>query len=392
MRVLLQPLGGAIGAVIALGVLTVATRQGQFISIASFGAGAGVAALTSVAVGGGTTLAYTTGTTERQHAVRVVRNTIVMPAILAATVGGVVLYSALGTLDPLGVFAGGLSTSASVSAELDASFLRRHLKTGQLLGVDILNRVIALGVILLGIPFAFAMLAGAVSRALLLRVLTRSDKSREAGFMINRYVLTLAYEAKLTSLSILYSVCDRVGALAAPVTAPVPVAGGFMAVLSAQQNASGVLMSGLQTTLAARSQLRSRLKWANHMDVLLVVVGLTVAALMIAGQDLLTGFLALETASDPGKYWIAVALVIPASIASRAFDFHFLANDEVRNALLSRALATIVAVSAAVTAVIVSQIAVLANGLLLAETASILASLSLLVGQHVRNRRGRGHA
>lgn len=387
LRALLEPLGAAIGAILALAVLTAATRQGQFTSIASFGAGAAVAALTSVAVGGGTTLAYTTGTTERQRAVRAIRRAIVLPAILIATAGAMAIYSALGDLDPLGVLAGGISTSAGVSAELDASFLRRHLKTGQLISISILNRGIALAAILLGMNFAFAMLAGAVSRALLLSVLTRGDQSRDAGFHINRSIMSLAYEPNLTGLSILYSVCDRVGALVAPAAATIPVAGGFVAVLSAQQNASAVLMSGLQTTLAARSQQRSVLKWANRLDLVFVFAALAGASLMIVAQDPLIAILALETSSEPGRYWNALAMLIPASIVSRVFDFHFLASGKARNALVSRAVATIVAVSAAGFALFSSQLAVLASGLLVAEIASILTSLSLVTFSHLRKRR-----
>ncbi len=386
LRALLEPLGAAIGAILALAVLTAATRQGQFTSIASFGAGAAVAALTSVAVGGGTTLAYTTGSTERQRAVRAIRRAIVLPAILTATAGAMVIYTAFGDLDPLGVLAGGISTSAGVSAELDASFLRRHLKTGQLISVSILNRGIALAAIILGMNFAFAMLAGAVSRALFLSVLTRNDQSRDAGFRINKSIMSLAYEPNLTGLSILYSVCDRVGALVAPATATIPIAGGFVAVLSAQQNASGVLMSGLQTTLAARSQQRSILKWASRLDLVFVLAALAGASLMIAAEERLITILALETSSEPGKYWGALAMLIPASIASRVFDFHFIASGMPRNALASRAVATIVALSAAGVALIGSQIAVLANGLLIAEIASILTSSSLVTFGYLRKR------
>lgn len=388
--VLLQPLGGVIGALIAFGVLTVATRQGQFASIASFGAGAGVAALASVAVGGGTTIAYTTGTTKRQRAVRVVRNTIVLPAILIATALAVWLYSVLGHLEPLGVLAGGLSTSAGVGAELDSSYLRRHLMTGRLLVVDILNRLIAFGFIVGGIPFAFAMLAGAVARASLLKWLTRTDPSREAGLQISRSVLALAYEPKLTSLSILYSICDRLGALAAPATAPIPVAGGFTAVLSAQQSVSGVLMSGLQTTLATRSQLRSRLSWADHLDLFFVAVALAGAALMIAWREPLIGFLALDTTSNPDAYWNLIALLIPASIASRVLDFRFLTESEPRNAVISRGMATCVAVGFAATAVVNSRIAVLASGLLIAEGTAVLVSFGLMGMKHFRLRKGQG--
>ena len=388
----LQPLGGAIGAIIGLGVLTVATRQAQFTSIASFGAGAGVAALASVAVGGGTTLAYTTGTVERQRAVRVVRNTIVLPVILIATAVAVAVYSGIGRLDALGVFAGGLSTSANVSAELDSSYLRRRIKTGQLFVVDVLNRGVAFGAIILGVPFAHAMLAGAFSRALMLKVLTRSDPSREAGYRLGRSVFALAYEAKLTTLSILYSVSDRVGALAAPAAASIPIAGGFMAVLNAAQSGSGVLMSGVQATLAARSHLRARVRWADFLDVLFVLAGLTGAVIVIVARNPLIDFLGLGTASNPDEYWITVALLIPASIASRVMEFRFLAIGEALKAVIARAMATCVAVSAAIAAMATSEIAVLANGLLIAEGTALLTSIVLVGANYLRTMNGRDHA
>ena len=389
---LLQPAGAAIGAVFAFGVLMVATQEGQFASIASFGAGAGTAALASVAVGGGTTFAYTTGAAPRQRAVRIVRGTIVLPSIVLATALAVLLYAGLGNLDPLGVVAGGLSTCASVGAELDASYLRRHLRTGRLLVADTINRVIAFGLIVFGVPFAFAMLGGAISRMLLLWVFTRADPSRERTLRITRSTLALAYEFKLTSLSVLYSLCDRIGALTAPAASPIPVAGGFVAVLSAQQNASGVLITGLQTTLAARSQQRSQLSWANRLDLLFVAFGVAAAAAMIAWQVPLTEFLGLGTASEPGQYWVAVALLIPASIASRCFEFRFLTTSASGKAVAARAVAASVAIGAAAIAVVGAEIAVLASGLLVAEIASVLVSVGLVLTRYIRMRRGRNRA
>lgn len=389
---LLQPLGAAIGALFAFGVLIIATRQGQFSSIAAFGAGAGVAAIVSVVVGGGTTLAYTTGTIPRQRAVRVVRSVIVLPAVTLAIGIAVVAYSVWGYLDALAVMAGGLSTLASVGAELDASYLRRRLRTGRLFTADVLNRLLAFGLIVLGVPFAFAMLGGALSRALLLRLFTRSDPSRTRELRIDKPALALAYEAKMTSLSVLYSACDRIGALAAPVVMPVSVAGGFVAVLSAQQNVSGVLLTGLQTTLAARSQQRKRLNWANHLDLLFVGGGLMVAAVMIAAQEPLVRFLGLDGASQPGLYWIALALLIPASLTSRLFEFRFLSSTASHKAVAARSIAALVALGAAALVLSGSDPSILSGGLLIAEVASVLTSVTLLAAQHVRDVRGRGNA
>lgn len=389
---LLQPLGAGIGAVFAFGILIVATRQGQFASIASFGAGAGAAALTSVAVGGGTTLAYTTGSVLRQHAVRVVRSTIVLPTILVTTIVAALLYSALGELDLLSLVAGGISTGASVSAELDASYLRRHLKTWQLFAADTLNRLVAFGLVLLGIPFAFSMATGSIFRAVWLRLATGTDPSRKGGMRIRRSGLALAYETKLTSLSILYSIGDRLASLTAPTIAPVSVSGGLMAVLSAQQNVSGVLLTGLQTTLAARSQKRSPLSWANRLDVILFIAGLSAALIMIVWQEPLVLFLGLARLSNPEDYWVAIALLIPASLGSRLFEFRFLTMDASYMAVFARLLAVIVGMSATVAALITARITLLANGLLLAEVVSVLTSLGLLLVRHLRAGKGPSNA
>lgn len=388
MFALFQPMSSAVSAVFAFAALVIAMRQGQFASIASFGAGAGVAALASAVVGGGTTLAYTTGTTVRQRAVRLVRNTIVLPVIVIATGIAVLLYAVWGQLDPLGVAAGGISTVASVSAELDASYLRRHVRTVRIFFADTLNRGGTLLLIVLGAPFAIAMLVGAVLRAIVLRMATNRDPSRSGTSRIDKSVLALAYEVRLTSLSVLYSVCDRVGALAAPLSATVPVAGGFMAALSAQQNGSGTLLSGLQTTLAARSQQQSQPRWANYVDALLVAVGWVAAVVMLVWREPLVGFLGLQENSEPAQYWVAIALLVPAALASRLFEFRFLAIGVPSKAVVSRAIATVVALCGGILAFVGSQISPLAYGLLLAEVASVLTSLALLAAQRIQLRRG----
>jgi hypothetical protein len=201
--------------------------------------------------------------------------------------------------------------------------------------------------------------------------------------------LRLAYEAKLTSLSVLYAVSDRVGALTAPIISPVPVAGGFVAVLSAQQSASGVLMTGLQTTLAARSQQRSQLGWANRLDLLFVAAGLMAAAAMIVWQEPLVDFLRLDAESELQAYWVPIALLIPASLASRVFEFRCLTTNATKRAVTSRAVATVVVVGASVMALVSLQIGVLAQGLLVAEVASVLTSAVTLVVQNVRTEGGR---
>lgn len=383
---MLQPVGAGVSAILALGVLVIALRRDQFSSIASFGAGAGVAALVSVAVGGGTTFAYTTGAEERQHAVRVVRNVVVIPSLVAATSIATVLYDAIGDLNPIGVAAGGLATAASVGAELDSCYLRRNLRTGQLFAADLLNRAVAFTAIALATSFALAMLAGAVARASLLWILTRSDPSRTGRRRISKKALALAYEVKLTGLSIMYSICDRVGALTAPAVAPLPVAAGFVAMLSAQQNISGVLVTGLQTTLAARSQQRMQLLWANRLDAVLVLAGVVTAAGMIAFEEQLGDALGLGGQSDAADYWVAIAILIPASLASRLFEFRFLTTGQTRNALVARTAAVTVAVGAAIAALVNAELSLLAFGLLAAEAASVISSLVLRAAHHPRRR------
>lgn len=384
MLALLQPLGSVVSAVFAFGVLIVATRQGQFLSIASFGAGAAVAALASVAAGGGTTLAYTTGDVNRQHAVRMVRVTIVLPVVGAATVVAAALYSSWGQLDAWAVLAGGGSTLLGVGAELDTAFLRRRLRTGSLLTVDTGNRIVAFTAIALGAPFSIAMLTGALARSLALRLLAGDDPARVGYIRLNRTVLRLAYEAKLTTLSILYSVCDRLGALVAPVVASVQVAGGYVSVLNAQQNASGILMTGLQTTLAARAEQRTRLRWASVLDIVFIGIALVGAGTMILLKQPLVTLLGLASVSGPNSYWTPVALLIPASIAARVLDFRFLLENVSRISVVSRASATAVALGAAGLAIANSKIGMLAWGMLLGEVVGLLTSIVYLV---LRSRR-----
>lgn len=392
LRASLQPLGALVGAVFGFGVLVVATRDGQFASIASFGAGAGVAALASVVAGGGTTLRYTTGERVRQSAVRKVRAKIVLPVVAIATLVAVLIYSGPGNLVPAAVAAGGLSTAAGVGAELDAAFLRRRLWTGRLFLGDTVHRGLAFTLVLVGSDFAYAMLLGSVVRALLLRIFAAEDPSRSAGLWLTRTELRHAYETRLTSLSILYSLCDRVGVLASAWVAPVPVAGGFVATVNAQQSWAGVLMTGVQTTLAARSEQRSALRWARWMDLMMVATGAVVAAVMIAWREPLLDFLGLDETTQPEKYWTAVVLLIPAALGSRVLEFHFLSVRNPANAVFVRGIATIVAVASASAAVVRTDISVLANGLLVGECASIVIALVLISFRQPQSRHGLGHA
>ncbi|GAB2517505.1 hypothetical protein GCM10027064_13970 [Microbacterium petrolearium] len=369
-------MGSVIAAVIALGVLVVATNQGQFASITSFAAGAGVAALTSVLVGGGTTFAYMTGGVEQQHAVRVVRALVVLPAVVLASGAAAGLYAGLGALHLLGVLAGGLSTLASVGAELDAAYLRRHLRTWHLLAADIAGRLMSLVIVVGGVDFAYAMAGGAILRAGMLYFAARNDPARPGPKLLHKKVLTLAYETKLTSTSILYSACDRLGSLIGPLVAPIPVAGGFQAVLSSQQNASGALVSGLQTTLAVRAQHRLNLKWASRVDALLLAAALFAAVVMVVWREPLTSFLGLAAMSRPEAYWVALAALIPAAVASRMFEFQFMAAGQTKHAMLSRTAATAVGIVGGIVALANGSIEVLAWGLLGAEVTSVLTSAS----------------
>lgn len=372
---LLQPSGAAICAVIALVALILATRQGQLEEIASYAAGAAVASIASVLAGGGTTLAYTTGGDPQRRAVRLVRIRIVLPIVAAAVAAAAFVYGHIGSLDPRSVTFGGASVLISVGAELDASFLRRHIRTTSLLASDLGSRCVILAIVSVQTNFAIAMFAGAVLRSTALRYFANSDHTRREMPRLDRSSLALAYEFKKTGLSILYSLNDRLGVLIVPALATVPVAGGFAATTSAQQSASGTLMTGLQTTLAARSHKRVNLGWANKIDLVLIATAFSFALVAILAQETVWSILALDATSMPVEYWIPSMLMVPASMISRVLEFRLLAQDRSMPSLVSRALATLVTTVCAAWGVAAGSVSLLAWGMVSAEV--IGASLAL---------------
>ncbi len=366
----------------------VATRDGQFLSIASYAAGSGVAALTSVLVGGGTTLAFTTGDLRRQSAVRRVRVAVVLPVIGLATGIGAFAYSNLGVLSVPGVVAGGLATLFAVGAEIDASYMRRVLRTPSLVTIDILHRALAFFTILVGFDYAIAMLLGAIIRSISLRIVTRADPSRSPLKMSVEEIFRLAYDRKLTSLSILYALTDRVSSILAPLVAPVPVAGGYIATVSAQQNASGVIMNGVQTTLASRSQQNRKLVWANKVDMVFVTISFVAGIAIASAKDPLVELLGFDYSTQPEAYWIAVSFLIPASICSRVIDFRMLIGETPWVPVVSRAVATGVIGVSITFAYSSASVGILATGILLGEISSIVTATCLyLYFMHRQDRK-----
>lgn len=374
--VLLQPAGTAIGAMLALVTLLVATNKGQFTSIASYGAGVAIAAIVAAVVGGGTTLAFTTGNEERQRAVRNVRKSVVVPSIVLSTGGAVVVYSVINDLQPLAVVAGGIATASTVSAELDASYLRRKLRTVGLFSGDLASRATALLLIVIGVEFAYVMLAGSLIRSSMLSVFARRDPTRKFKFRLSKSDMAQAYEVKLTSLSIAYVLADRIGALVVPFTSSPVVAGGYNAVIGIQQNISGVIMSGVQTVLAIRTERGSELRWTLRLEFLFVLLAGTACAVMLMFSDQLMRLLGLSSLNEPHSYWTAIAALIPLALLSRVLDFQFIAKGKAHVAALSRITATAVILLGALIGVLNTDIEIVVWALVIGELASVLTSVT----------------
>ena len=369
---LLQPIGMGIGAAASFLIVVLALRDQQFESLAAYGAGVAVAAMVSALIGGGTTLAFTTGEVDRQRAVRGVRNRLVVPAVAASSVIAAAAYGLTTQLSFWALIAGGAATLANVASELDASYMRRKLRTVGLFFADVLSRFAGLYLVFVGAEYAYAMLACAIIRCTFLFALSCDDPSRKRRKRFTWMEARRAYEVKLTGLSIAYIFCDRVGAAIVPVMAPPPVAGGYVAVVGMQQNISGVLMSGIQTILAVRSEGRIDLKWTGSIEKIIMVLAAVTSAILVVGSDTFMKILGLSVQSVPNHYWNQLVVLLPLALMSRTLDFRAIAAARQYIAVASRIAATMCVLVGASLSLALHSVAVLGWSLVVAELVAIL--------------------
>jgi hypothetical protein len=362
--------------------LGAATRQGELATIAAYSVGVSVVAFAATLLGGGTSLAFLTGDLTTQKAVRNVRIRLVLPGV---TIGIIILAVVYGFITPLStvtVILGGATALFNNLSEIEVGFLKRELRTPPIMAADLAVKPLALVFVLGGGSFAVAMVGAAMIRLLLLFIFSRRDPSRIRPFDVSlRTSIARAYDTSLMSMTFLYVYIDRATFLAAPLVMSVTTNGGFAATLSAEQALSAVLVSGLQTSLAVRSQKSGQpaKRWVIKFEVATIAVAILVAALGVIFREQGLQILNLPQTATALTCWVLIWLTLPFGVASRFLQFQSLAAKTHRRALGALLACAIVLTIGMAVALTLRLDWLLPASLLLAEMAATFYGVTLLV-------------
>lgn len=376
-RAILSPIGAGVGAVVSLLIVVVATRDGQLASIAGYGAGVSAVVVAAVVIGGGTTLTFVNGDLEMQRAVRAWRIRVIVPILAAVGALTTVVYAVAAGLNPLDVGLGCVAAAVNNLSEIEGGYLKRKLRTPAITVADLVSRLAGLVVVLLGGIFSLAMATLSVLRLGALAIAGRDDPSRaRMGSVAFGSTVRRAVRPKVAGLSVQLALLDRLPYVVAPFATTPLVAGTIAALLNAQQAVSGVLVSGAQTTMAARAESRTNLSWTGRFE------AMTILAACVAGlcgyllQDVILTLLHLGEDPAIASAWSLLCVTIPVGIGARVLLFRRLAERRDASALLGVSLGFVSALIMSLVALIVANDVILIAAIGLAgETVSLLIML-----------------
>lgn len=316
-----------INLILTMLIVLIASRQEQFGAIASYSVGLSTGAIASVAVGGGTTLAFTRGSIVTQSFVRHWRKTVVLPVLFVVAVVATVTYSATTELEPVAILLGASTAIFNNLSEIEAAYLRRKLKTPSMLAADFASKSLGLLIVSFGLSFAWAMATAALLRLVFLFQLAFDDPSRRIKKDLDQKALfRTALKPGLFGTSILFASIDRFIFIIIPFTTDPTTAGQIAVLLSAQQALSGALSNGLMTVMAARSESKRDHTWARKFEAFTVVLSVAFAALGICLSELMFEILNVPYRGEIVLCWNLLCFVVPAAVCCRLVQYRLIGS------------------------------------------------------------------
>lgn len=309
-RTYIKPITSIATAILTFAILLVATQKSLFADIAAYSAGASIGALVSGIAGSGTSLAYVTGDAQSQFAVRRVRYAIVAPAMVASAFAAGFVYSGVSDLHLLSVVAGGLAVSFNNLGELGSAMLERKLATPQMFFATLVSRGAGLIAIILGSSFSGAMLFSSFFSFILLTKFAKPHERRREHKISILASIRLAYSPSLMSISVIGIVIGRLVLLVVPFLLPAAEAGAVASLISAQQAITGVLISGLYTLMAARSEAGRPQDWMRRVARLTLIFALIITVLSALATPLVVRLLNLTSFGGAHGWWVVLSLAI----------------------------------------------------------------------------------
>lgn len=383
-RTALKPISSMATSLLTVLILVEATRRGQLPDIAAYTAGASIGAIVAAIAGSGTSLAYVTGDSFAQSGVRRVRHLLVAPAMFVSVLGASFLYETSTELDLIPILIGGLSVVLNNLSELDAASLERRLETPKLLLSSVVSRTIGLLSLIAGAEFSVAMLTSSLAAFFILRIFARAytvTTERVPGLFES---VKQAYAPSLMGLSVLGIVVNRAALVVAPFVMSAGHAGALSALISGQQSMTAVLISGLYTVMAARSEVGAIQGWMRKVASRTLFVAGASAILAAASAPLVVIILHLEGIPGASAWWIFLGLAIFPYVYNRKIEYAFLGDGKRWRALQLLSMNSGFALIACGIAAVLRSPTVLAAVSLISETLTVFG---LVVIRHVLLRR-----
>lgn len=382
-RAILSPITSLFAALLSVATIAIAVRDGQSDELVGYSVGVSIGGMLFAVFALGTHLAFVTGDLETQRAARAVRVRVTTPAALATTILGAIGYSALSQVPLAPIIAGGLSAALISLAELESAYLNRHLRTGSVMSSEISSRVIGLMLVGAGVGFSWALLAVGASRFVALVITARSDPSRQGVMLlsVNR-ALKSSVRPSLMSSSLLYIASDRLLFLLFPLLAPPVVSAYLIAMMTSQQAVGAALASGLQTSLASRSQARElrapTAAWHSRFESLIVLLSVILAVGGVALLSIPLTILGIPQNEMTSFMWAMVMVALPLATASRSAQYRLMGRLRRGSAVTSIGTGASMLALTLLIALIVESWRIAVLGPFLAEGCALIVGLWLL--------------
>lgn len=382
-RAILSPITSLFAALLSVATIAIAVRNGQSDELVGYSVGVSIGGMLFAVFALGTHLAFVTGDLETQRAARAVRVRVTTPAALATTILGAIGYSALSQVPLAPIIAGGLSAALISLAELESAYLNRHLRTGSVMSSEISSRVIGLMLVGAGVGFSWALLAVGASRFVALVITARSDPSRQGVMLlsVNR-ALKSSVRPSLMSSSLLYIASDRLLFLLFPLLAPPVVSAYLIAMMTSQQAVGAALASGLQTSLASRSQARElrapTAAWHSRFESLIVLLSVILAVGGVALLSIPLTILGIPQNEMTSFMWAMVMVALPLATASRSAQYRLMGRLRRGSAVTSIGTGASMLALTLLIALIVESWRIAVLGPFLAEGCALIVGLWLL--------------
>ncbi|MDG4798705.1 hypothetical protein [Micromonospora sp. WMMD1082] len=372
-------------------MLAYAARQGQTGEIAAYSVM--TAALTWVAllVMGGSSLLYVSGEEHERRAVRSQRLLIAIPIMVVATVVITGLYQGRGYASTALIAAGGVLMLNSL-AELRYSDLARQMRFVAASAALTGTRVLALALLIGGVPLTAALAVGAgiyllTMEALVCRRAATGIRPMWSGLSLRAAGTAFRLNRRLFGYSIADAFSARAGTIALSLVASPHVVGCYGALVSIYQALVAVVFSGLRVPMAIRTRRRHRIgpqaSLGREAETISMVSSALIAAGIVAFAPWLTTTL-LKLGIPEAALWLQLlALALPFATINRAFILN-----RIGDGAYAAATWTAAAVAGLVGGGLIVQAAVLSpTGIAAAAgTAEVVVAVVLLAGAAWRHR------